>query len=122
MHTANQLGPKSQDAASVYTLDLLLPLLFYFCLLPQLPPSGVWFRQFLFQGAGGRVLREGEGPEGQGQAVRGSSLVPLHQPEPLIHSLSLSLSALLRSQLSCVMASSKLREPADEVFGKFYLL
>ncbi|XP_034882773.1 sterile alpha motif domain-containing protein 14 isoform X1 [Mirounga leonina] len=95
--------------ASAPTLLLLPPAPF--------PPSGVWFRQFLFQGAGGRVLREGEGPEGQEQAARGSSLVSLHQPEPLIHGLSLSLSALLRSpQLSCVMASSKLREPADEVF------
>lgn len=90
-----------------------------FCLLPK-PTIWGTVQMVSLQGAGGRVVREGQDLEGQEQVAIGSSLTStncrLFPSYPWFFFLS-----LLFSQLSRVMASSKLREPVDEVFGKYSL-
>ena len=90
-----------------------------FCLLPKPTIWGV-VQMVSLQGAGGRLVREGEGLEGQEQVAIGSSLTATnHGLFPCY--LWFFFLSLLSSQLSRVMASSKLREPVDEVFGKYCL-
>lgn len=91
------------------------------CLHPGFAPAQgctiwVWLRWPLSQGAGRRVLREGEEPEVQEQVAFGSTLASTNLN--LFSTVFFSLPPC-SPQLSGVMASSKLREPTDEVFGKF---
>lgn len=94
---ANQLGLGPQES-------LLSAPWTCFCLLPK-PTIWGMVQMVSLQGAGGRVVREGEGLEGQEQVAIGSSLSctsrGLFPSYPWFFFLS-----LLSSQLSRVMASS----------------